>query len=217
MFQIMKKLILIAAIAAFSALGAMAQQPGSGEQAAQQQDLSNRILRLQFFRDKLNDNPLNITVMAGAYILVQDICNTPSMPEIRQAQDIVSEMFAIIGEDGNPSDFKDKNVAAILERQGETLVKMGKELNDAAVKILRVTGIQGDHIYGIVNGHAKLNVKVLEGNEPPLVIVDGEEVSSVEDINMRKVQSIEVIKGQEAIDKYGERGKNGVIIMEMKK
>lgn len=47
----------------------------------------------------------------------------------------------------------------------------------------------------------------------PLIILDGKEVDedSLENLNPDDVESINVIKDQNAINKYGEKGKNGVI------
>lgn len=53
-----------------------------------------------------------------------------------------------------------------------------------------------------------------------LVIVDGEEMPSTFDINSIKsadIESISIFKGVEAIAKYGDKGKNGVIEIETKK
>jgi len=49
----------------------------------------------------------------------------------------------------------------------------------------------------------------------PLIIIDG--VESSQDINPNSVDKIEVLKDASAIQKYGEKGKNGVIIVTTKK
>ncbi len=51
----------------------------------------------------------------------------------------------------------------------------------------------------------------------PLYIVDGKEVSSIDNINPNQIESIEVLKDKSATDLYGEKGKNGVIIVTTKK
>jgi hypothetical protein len=53
----------------------------------------------------------------------------------------------------------------------------------------------------------------------PLIILEGKEVSenSIKDLNPDDVESINVIKDQNAINKYGEKGKNGVIEIFLKK
>jgi len=49
----------------------------------------------------------------------------------------------------------------------------------------------------------------------PLIIVDG--VESSQDINPNSVDKIEVLKDASAIQKYGEKGKNGVVLVTTKK
>ena len=56
-------------------------------------------------------------------------------------------------------------------------------------------------------------------NDKPLVIVDGKERSSKEmkEISPDSIEKVEVLKGKSAIDKFGEKGKNGVILITTKK
>lgn len=56
-------------------------------------------------------------------------------------------------------------------------------------------------------------------NIQPLYILDGKEINQeiLETIKPEDVESINVIKGKNAIDKYGEKGKNGVIEIFSKK
>lgn len=50
----------------------------------------------------------------------------------------------------------------------------------------------------------------------PLYIVDGKEVASLSEFDPEQIESIEVLK-QHATDKFGERGKEGVIHITTKK
>ena len=50
----------------------------------------------------------------------------------------------------------------------------------------------------------------------PLVIIDGKE-GTIDDVDASQIKSILVLKDQEAIDKYGEKGANGVVIITTKK
>ncbi|MDJ1504081.1 M56 family metallopeptidase [Xanthocytophaga agilis] len=52
----------------------------------------------------------------------------------------------------------------------------------------------------------------------PLYIVDGKKVTStdVKKIDQSTIEAIDVLKGQKAIDNYGEEGKNGVVIITLK-
>ena len=50
----------------------------------------------------------------------------------------------------------------------------------------------------------------------PLIIIDGKESNEIEfsKLNSNEIQSISTFKGNVAIKKYGEKGKNGVIVIE---
>lgn len=53
----------------------------------------------------------------------------------------------------------------------------------------------------------------------PLVIVDGKKIpfEDIEKLHRDKIASIDVLKGNSAVDFYGEEGKNGVLVITMKK
>ena len=56
---------------------------------------------------------------------------------------------------------------------------------------------------------------VTDGEEDPIFIVDGEEYDreTVGELNPKKIAHIEVLKGEKATEQYGDRGKNGVVIV----
>jgi len=56
----------------------------------------------------------------------------------------------------------------------------------------------------------------LSVGDDPLYIVDGEEQESIEGIDEKDIASIEVLKDEAATAKYGERGANGVVIINLK-
>jgi TonB-dependent SusC/RagA subfamily outer membrane receptor len=51
---------------------------------------------------------------------------------------------------------------------------------------------------------------------PPLYVVDGKETKSVESLSPNAIESISVLKDESATSLYGEKGKNGVIIITTK-
>ena len=52
----------------------------------------------------------------------------------------------------------------------------------------------------------------LMSNSKPIIIVDGVEYKgNLKDISSDSISKMEVFKGDDAIEKYGEKGKNGVI------
>ena len=58
-----------------------------------------------------------------------------------------------------------------------------------------------------------------EDGENPLMIVDGKEVEGqrIEDFDTDTIESINIFKGDKAIEKYGDKAKNGVVIIKTKK
>ncbi len=56
-------------------------------------------------------------------------------------------------------------------------------------------------------------------SSPPLFVVDGKEItkSEMEKIDPDKIESIDVIKNKEFTKKYGEKGKDGVVLITLKK
>ncbi|QRX63598.1 TonB-dependent receptor plug domain-containing protein [Dysgonomonadaceae bacterium zrk40] len=72
--------------------------------------------------------------------------------------------------------------------------------------------------YGLMNQKDPISIVSVDGEgAQPLYILDGEEVESVSEINPDLIQAIEVLKDYAATEKFGERGKEGVIIITTKK
>lgn len=64
--------------------------------------------------------------------------------------------------------------------------------------------------------------KSLDRTKPLFIVVEGKKERTVQESYMRKIdpktiESINVIKGEAALKKYGKRGKNGVVVIFMKK
>ena len=57
-------------------------------------------------------------------------------------------------------------------------------------------------------------------SENPLVIIDGKEAEAgkgLDDLDPNKIDKMEVLKGEKAVEKYGEKAKNGVVLITTKK
>ena len=57
------------------------------------------------------------------------------------------------------------------------------------------------------------------GNVQPLYVVDGKEMNwaDIQKIDPAKFESMTIIKNEDATKKYGEKGKNGVVVIQLKK
>ncbi len=65
----------------------------------------------------------------------------------------------------------------------------------------------------------KRSMAFISDGEKPLLIIDGKEAedqTSMNDIDPNNIKSIEVLKGDAAFKKYGEKAKNGVILITTK-
>ena len=73
----------------------------------------------------------------------------------------------------------------------------------------------------ISQSNAIVSASDIKHQNEPLIIVDGKkilhkEVNLLDSINPNQIEIMEVLKGEQAIQQYGEEGKNGVIIITMK-
>ncbi len=85
-------------------------------------------------------------------------------------------------------------------------------------KVFKVDDGNNDGKKGPVN----IKVETIDtrgGGEPPIVIIDGKEVSFEEmnSLDTNKIESITVLKDKTSTEKYGDKAKNGVIVVETKK
>ena len=91
-----------------------------------------------------------------------------------------------------------------------------KEKNENAANEITVIGFKTNANKENSSGNSLKEV-VVEGykldKQKPLVTIDGKEVSDVDinDFPSEKIASMNVLKGEKAVEKYGEKGKNGVI------
>ncbi len=63
-----------------------------------------------------------------------------------------------------------------------------------------------------------IRIRGIDDNNPPLYVLDGKEISRSDfnNLDANKIGSISVLKDEPAVEKYGEKGKNGVILITTK-
>jgi len=80
-------------------------------------------------------------------------------------------------------------------------------------------GKESDHkVYELNNdGKNKFFIST-DSDETPLFILDGKEISKKEmdELDSDSIEKVEVLKGDSATEKYGDKGKNGVVIITLK-
>lgn len=78
-----------------------------------------------------------------------------------------------------------------------------EQINEEHVKVL-------DDVFVVGYGEQKTKLN------DPLYIVNGAEVKDIKEIDPNTIESIEVLKNEAAVQQYGEKGRNGVIIVKLK-
>jgi hypothetical protein len=102
-----------------------------------------------------------------------------------------------------------KKIAAAKPRSRE---KAGEESKPAEAPAIAVSA-PADSIVK----QESVVVKIPDATPEPLVFVDGVERTSMSGLNPDDIAAIYVLKDKSAIAEYGERGRNGVVKIEMKK
>lgn len=121
---------------------------------------------------------------------------------VRLITEIINQGSEVIDVEVNPERGNPNNEFYIVN-----LVFKIKGNNDANL-ITKNSNKIADEINGIQ----------IKGNDknPPLYLVDGKEVKNIADLKPENIEMIEVLKDKPATDLYGEKGKNGVILITMK-
>ena len=128
----------------------------------------------------------------------------------------------------NPDTFKQELETALIIVDDREMSKkdLDKIPADEIQSICVLKGESAEKKYGEKgkNGVAKVTLKkkdVTVGgpNRSPLIIIDGKEASleKMENINPSHIKSVSVLKDEQAIKKYGEKAKDGVVEIVTKK
>lgn len=65
-----------------------------------------------------------------------------------------------------------------------------------------------------------IRLNIQSDNAQPIIIIDGKEMDTdfdMDSLDVDTIESVDVLKGQKALQKVGAKGKNGVIIIRLKK
>ncbi|NCT10941.1 MAG: SusC/RagA family TonB-linked outer membrane protein [Flavobacteriia bacterium] len=99
-----------------------------------------------------------------------------------------------------------------FKRQPLTRVEDALQSRAAGVSVIRNTGAPGGNIKIRIRGSNSIN-----GNNDPLVVIDGVVGGELSSLNPNDIQSIDVLKDASASAIYGSRGANGVVLVTTKK
>lgn len=169
-------------------------------------------------REELNSiyptNPYLLKRQVGVWVLDQNVC--PS---------ILLECGFLNDEKDREFVSKEKNQTAIaqkillaIERYAANRLPTQKTTIDTVPKVQVKEVILKNPSSSAGTETKKLDIKTNWKDNPPLFIVDGEEMSKeeIDKIDPTTIESIDVLKGASATDKYGKKGANGVVEIKSK-
>ena len=112
------------------------------------------------------------------------------------------------------SDYKTKNVNTIIIKTSDDKIAEQAEKNP---KTLTVTATDKDGKKTIT--YVQRHEEKSELPKDVLYIIDGKEMESgsIKDVDPTSIKMVSVLKGENAVKKYGEKGKNGVVEITTKK
>jgi len=102
------------------------------------------------------------------------------------------------------------------------ITKQSDTLNPEKIQTFEYStqsNLKGEAIF-ISDDNKEVKINISSDELKPIIIIDGKEMEpgfDVSAISVDSIESIDVLKGPKAIEKMGEKGKNGVILIKMKK
>ena len=155
---------------------------------------------------------------------------------IASLKDGDSEIF-FFGEDPELNYFQHKKEGdTLVHSSKKTFIFKGNDSNEAiqwitkqsdtlnpekiqAFEYSTQSNLTGEAIF-ISDDNKEVKINISSHELKPIIIIDGKEMEpgfDVSAISVDSIESIDVLKGPKAIEKMGEKGKNGVILIKMKK
>jgi len=141
-----------------------------------------------------------MTMIAITAMCIVNVAKAQVEPNMQQSKQTKNAPLIVV--DGKEGDFKSisPNIIASI-----TVLK-----DQSAIEKY---GEKGKN--GVIIVTTKLNQS--EQVDTPLYIVDGKETDNLEGLRTESIETISVLKDQSAVEKYGEKGRNGVMIITTKK
>lgn len=119
----------------------------------------------------------------------------------------------LVGKETTKEDLEGINAYVDSEELSGAGVRKVEEYNKSTMTIHdSITGYP--LTWGIASG-VKLDIR---DQDNPLILLDGKEISKIEmdKIDPESIKSIDIWKGQQAIDRFGEKRKDGVVVVKLK-
>jgi hypothetical protein len=119
----------------------------------------------------------------------------------------------LVGKETTKEDLEGINAYVDSEELSGAGVRKVEEYNKSTMTIHdSITGYP--LTWGIASG-VRLDIR---DQDNPLILLDGKEISKIEmdKIDPESIKSIDIWKGQQAIDRFGEKRKDGVVVVKLK-
>lgn len=164
-------------------------------------------------------------------IFAQDTIKKEAKVKVKSERIVNSEKSKVSSEEGKVKEERTYSVTVNDENQGQALTK--KVITYIVRDTVNVSIVSNDttkkgfrhDIISISNPDSKDTVRTFvtyinDDNKgaQPIIIVDGKEVNAklMKAIDTKAIESVSVLKDKSAIALYGEKGKNGVIVITLK-
>lgn len=197
-----------------------------GNKAQMSQSGDRPIAPISVTYDRINGTLAlgNTTILHEAPHALHEKSRTEIHKEIVIDKDGDKEVI-IIGGDGHDFkayDMKDaKDVKIIKEVK---VIEMGDDAEGVS-KVIIKKGAPGSedidvNITTLSGGPGEDEFLLIgDGDEKPLIIIDGKEFPemNMEDVDQKSIETIEILKGDKAVEEYGEKAKHGVVIIKTRK
>jgi len=138
------------------------------------------------------------------------VCAVNAQTEPNSKQTTNTPLIVIDGiELGDVKNISPESIESITVLKDQSAVKIYGEKGKNGVVVISTKRNQSEKVEGKVDASLKI--------DSPLIVVDGIEFGDIKSISPENIESITVLKDQSAVKVYGEKGKNGVVIISTKK
>lgn len=199
--------------------------------------LKEKLRKDTTYRTK-DDGPEIFTVVeknaefpGGVQALGKYLAKNLQYPKMAQGANVSGKVFLqfVVSTSGSISDIKVlKGLGFGLDEESVRVVatmpkwlpaeQQGKAVNSQFTMPISfvLEGPQAEDKHIVVSDQKGIKMVTPE-MEKALIIVDGKELSNIDQLNPDTIESMNVLKGDKAREKYGEKGANGVIEITLKK
>jgi len=158
-------------------------------------------------------------VKGNAYeVITEDVDADVIVEKIKDAQVKVKGNYVyhiVTGDDD------DHDIDIIVDDKGHKTIKQDVSVNGDKIEFIKGKSSKNEDDIFIVKTSKNKSKIVFTGDEDknPLYVVDGKTYTKaeIEDMELDYIETVNVLKGDKAIEKYGDKAKDGVVIISTKK